>query len=337
MKAITQERYGPPDEVLELREVAKPVVKDDEVLIEVRAASVHADVSHVVRGLPRALRLMGAGLRRPKEPIPGTDMAGVVAALGRNASRFRVGDEVFGECLAGHQWHNGGAFAEFVSAPERILLEKPTRLSFKQAAAVPTSGSLAIQGLRDEGRLEQGQTVLINGAGGAVGSFAVQLAKAYGARRVTAVDSAEKLEMLRSIGADRVIDYVAEDFTKGQERYDLIVDMAGNHTFSECRRALTPEGKWVLIGDESSDRRRGRWVGSLPRFFGLLAMSPFVGEIPGLPKRVDPDEPLVMLKRFIEAGQLTPVVDRTFPLGEAPEAIRYLEQGKVQGKIVLTI
>src|SRR5215212_12238166 len=247
MKAIVQHRYGPPAEVLELGDVDEPVVEDDEVLVRVHAASVHPDVWHVVRGLPYVLRLMGAGLLKPKNTVPGTDVAGHVESVGKNVTRFRAGDEVFGETITGYQWTNGGAYAEYVSVPEDSLALKPANITFEQAAAVPTSGLITLQNLPDEERLQPGQSVLVNGAGGGVGALAVQIAKAYGAN-VTGVDDTEKLEMVRSLGADRIIDYTQEDFTQSDERYDLIFDIPGNHPFSACRRVLNPDGKYILIG-----------------------------------------------------------------------------------------
>jgi len=280
MKAIAHTKYGPLD-VLELKEVEKPTPKDDEVLIKVHAASVHPDVWHVVSGLPYALRLMGAGLRKPKNSIPGTDVAGHVESVGKNVTQFQPGDEIFGESVRGHQWTNGGAYAEYVSTPEDSLAIKPAGITFEQAAAVPTSGLIALWNLRDGGLVQTGQKVLINGAGGGVGTLAVQLAKAFGAE-VTGVDSTRKLDMVRSIGADHVIDYTQEDFTKSGERYDLIFDIPGNHSFSDCRRALTSKGTYVLIGHDHFGGAGGRWLGSLPRFFKLVVMSPFVSQLPNL-------------------------------------------------------
>jgi NADPH:quinone reductase-like Zn-dependent oxidoreductase len=336
MKAVVQDRYGAPDEVLRLEEIEEPVAGDGEVLIRVRAASVHPDVWHVVLGVPYLLRLMGAGLRRPAGRVPGTDLAGVVEAVGRNVTRFQPGDEVFGEIVRGHQWHNGGAYAEYATAREEALAPKPANITFEQAAAVPTSAYIALQGLRDEGRIRAGERVLVNGAGGGVGVFAVQLAKAFGAE-VTAVDSAEKLELLRSIGADQVIDYAREDFTRGDARYDLILDIPGNHSLSECRRVLTPEGRYVLIGHDRFGAPGRRLAGGVPRALGLLALSPFVRQLPGPPKRPDSRERLALLTELIESGKLVPVVDRTFPLAEVPAAIRYLAEGRVRGKIVVVV
>jgi NADPH:quinone reductase-like Zn-dependent oxidoreductase len=335
MKAIVQDRYGSPD-VLELLEIDRPHVKDDEVLVRVRAASVHADVWHATKGVPYVLRIMGSGLRAPKHRIPGTDLAGQVESVGRNVTRFRPGDQVFGQTLTANLWRNGGAYADYAAAPEARLELKPANLTFEQAGAVPTSGSLAVQAVRDEGRLQRGQRVLINGAGGAVGTFAVQLAKAYGAD-VTGVDGPGKLDMLRSIGADRVVDYTLEDFTQSGERYDLILDIAGTHPWSASRRALSPEGTYVLIGHDQYGGSGHRWFGSLGRFFKLMVVSPFVSHLHPFRGAKDPGDRLVVLKALIEAGKITPVIDRTFPLMEVPEAIRYLESGQSRGKVVITV
>jgi NADPH:quinone reductase-like Zn-dependent oxidoreductase len=335
MKAIVQDRYGSPD-VLKLREIDEPSVGDDQVLVLVRAASVHADVWHVMRGVPYVLRIMGAGLRRPKDLVPGTDLAGIVEAVGRNVTRFQPGDEVFGQSLVANLWRHGGAFAEYAAVREARFERKPAGLTFEQSAAVPTSGSLAVQGVRDEGRIQAGQHVLINGAGGAVGTFAVQLAKAYGAN-VTAVDAPGKLDMLRSIGADRVVDYTQEDFTRGGERYDVILDIAGNHPWPDIRRALTPEGTFVLIGHDHYGGSGHRWFGSLGRFAKLIVISPFVPQLHPFRGAKDPGDRLVVMKELIEAGKITPVIDRTFPLSEVPEAIRYLESGQARGKVVITV
>ena len=335
MKAIVQGRYGSPD-VLELREIDEPVVKDDEVLVRVRAASVHPDVWHAMRGVPYVLRIMGSGLRRPKNPVPGTDLAGLVESVGRNVTRFHPGDEIFGQSVGANLWGNGGTYAEYAAVPETRLQRKPANLTFEQAAAVLTSGPIAVQGIRDEGRLQPGQKVLINGAGGGVGTIAVQLAKAYGAD-VTAVDSAGKLDVLRSVGADRVVDYTQEDFTRSGERYDLILDIAGNHPWSDLRRALTPKGTYVLIGHDQYGGSGHPWFGSLGRFFNLMVISPFVSHLHPFRGTKDPGDRLVVLKELIEAGKVTPVIDRTFPLSEVPEAIRYLESGQARGKVVITV
>ncbi len=335
MKAIVQERYGSPD-ALELREIEKPTPEADEVLVRVRATSVHPDVWHALRGIPYVLRVMGSGLRRPKNPVPGTDLAGVVESVGRDVTRFQPGDEVFGQSVGANLWGNGGTYAEYAAAPASRLEPKPADLTFEQAAAVLTSGPIAVQGIRDEGRTQPGQRVLINGAGGGVGTTAVQLAKAYGAA-VTAVDSGEKLDMLRSIGADEVVDYAQEDFTRSGERYDLVLDIAGNHPWSDLKRSLTPDGTYVLIGHDQYGGSGHRWFGSLGRFFKLMVIAPFVRHLHPFRGAKDPGDRLVVLKELIEAGKITPVIDRTFPLSEVSEAIRYLESGRARGKIVITV
>jgi NADPH:quinone reductase-like Zn-dependent oxidoreductase len=336
MKAMVQDRYGPPD-VLELKDIDKPVAKDGEVLVRVHAASVHPDVWHVLRGLPYVLRIMGAGLSKPKNSVPGTDVAGRVESVGKDVTRFRPGDEVFGESVRGHQWHNGGAYAEYTSVPEDQLALKPANISFEQAAAVPTSGLIALQGLHEYGQIQPGQKVLINGAAGGVGAIAVQLSKAYEAD-VTGVDSTRKLDLVRSLGADEVIDYTQEDFTQSGKRYHLIVDIPGNHSFSECRRALTPRGTYVLIGHDHFGKQGDRFLGGLPRGLKQIALSPFVSQLPDLsfsmPSKRDS---MAVLKEFLEAGKITPVIDRTYPLSEVPEAIRYLEEGQARGKVVITV
>jgi len=334
MKAIVQDKYGSVD-VLELKEIDKPVVKDDAVLVRVHAASVHPDVWHAMKGMPYVLRIMGSGLFKPKNPVPGTDMAGHVESVGDKVEQFQPGDEVFGETVTRNQWRNAGAFAEYVSVAEAALALKPANLTFEQAAAVPTSALIALENLRD--RIQPGQKVLINGAGGGLGTFAVQLAKSYGAD-VTGVDSEAKLDMVRSIGADHVIDYTQEDFTQGGERYDLILDIPGNHSMSELRRALTPEGTYVLIGHDRFGASGGRFLGSgIPRFLKLLVLSPFVRQDMGLRPPKGTKGHLAVLKELLEAGKVTPVIDRTYPLSEVAEAIRYLEAGHALGKIVITV
>jgi NADPH:quinone reductase-like Zn-dependent oxidoreductase len=280
---------------------------------------------------------MGAGLLKPKNRIPGTDVAGHVEAVGKNVTEFKSGDEVFGESHRGLQWRNGGAYAEYVSVPEDELALKPANVTFAQAAAVPTSGLIVLLNLRGGAQVKPGQKVLINGAGGGVGTLAVQLAKAHGAN-VTGVDSTEKLDMLRSIGADQVIDYTQEDFTQSSECYDLIIDIPGNHSLSACRGALTPKGTYVLIGHDHFGKLGHRFLGSLPRFLKLMVMSPFVSQLPdmsfSLPTKKDS---MAVLKEFLEAEKLTPIIDRTYPLSEVPEAIRYLKEGNAQGKVVITL
>jgi NADPH:quinone reductase-like Zn-dependent oxidoreductase len=264
-------------------------------------------------------------------------VAGHVESVGKDVTQFQPGDEVFGESVRGHQWHNGGAYAEYTSVPEDQLALKPANITFEQAAAVPTSGLIALQGLREYGQIQPGQKVLINGAAGGVGAIAVQLARAYGAD-VTGVDSAGKLDLVRSLGADQVIDYTQEDFTQSGKRYHLILDIPGNHSFSECRRALTPRGTYVLIGHDHFGKQGDRFLGGLPRGLKQIALSPFVSQLPDLsfsmPSKRDS---MAVLKEFLEAGKITPVVDRTYPLSEVPEAIRYLEEGQARGKIVITV
>ena len=336
MKAIVQDRYGSPEDVLHLREIDRPTVGDDEVLVRVRAASVHPDVWHVVTGRPYVLRLMGAGLLKPNNPVPGTDVAGVVESVGGEVTRFRPGDEVFGETFTEMQWRNGGAFAEYVAAPQEALALKPGGISFEQAAAVPASGFIALHNLQSGGTIRPGQRVLINGAAGGVGSIALQLSKAYGAH-VTGIDSTEKLELVRSLGADNVIDYTREDFTRRDERYDLIFDVASNLSLSACKRVLLPTGTYVLIGHDHFGDGAGRILGSLPRVLKLVALSPFVKQLPGpgvsIPRK---KEVMAVLAEFLEAGKLTPVIDRTYPLGEVIEAMRHLQGGRARGKILVS-
>jgi NADPH:quinone reductase-like Zn-dependent oxidoreductase len=335
MRAVVQDGYGSPDR-LRLGEVDQPVPGDDEVLVRVRATSVHPDVWHVVSGRPFVLRLMGSGLRRPGCPIPGTDLAGVVAATGRSVTRFQVGDEVFGESLRGFSWRNGGAWAEYASAPEDGLASKPANVTFEQAAAVPTAGYIVLLNL-PTGWPRPGQRVLVNGAAGGVGALAVQLAKAHDAH-VTGVDHTRKLALVRALGADEVVDYTTADVTRGGQRYDLIVDIPGDRPFAAYRRILTPDGKYVLIGHDHYGHVGRRWLGSLPRFARLGFMSLFVRHLrrsgPGRPSK---REAMDTLRAHLEAGQLTPVIDRTYPLGEAGEAIRYLAGGQALGRVMLTV
>jgi NADPH:quinone reductase-like Zn-dependent oxidoreductase len=336
VKAIVQDTYGSPD-VLVLREIDEPVAEDDEVLVRVRAASVHPDVWHVMTGLPYVLRLMGSGLRKPGNPVPGTDVAGIVESVGKNVTRFRPGDEVFGETVRGHQWTNGGAYAEYATAPEYALALKPPRVTFEQAAAVPTSALIALPAFHGRREAWAGRKVLVNGAGGGVGAIAVQLAKAFGAD-VTGVDSTDKLELVRSIGADRVIDYTEEDFTRRGEHYDLIFDVPGNHSLADCRRVLTSGGTYVLIGHDNYGKGMRRWVGLLPRMFKLMAMSRFVSQLRDMRFSMpDKRQSMDLLKELLESGRLTPHIDRSYPLSEVPEAIRYLQAGHAKGKVVITV
>jgi NADPH:quinone reductase-like Zn-dependent oxidoreductase len=323
LKAITYHRYGSPD-VLALGEVDDPVVKDDEVLVGVRAASVNPRDWHFMRGLPYFIRLQ-FGLRGPKDSGLGSDVAGRVEAVGRNVTRFRPGDEVFADVLR-------GGFAEYVCVPEDLLGLKPANLTFEQAAAVPLAALTALQGLRDHGRVRPGQKVLIIGASGGVGTFAVQLAKWLGAD-VTGVCSTRKVDVVRSIGADHVIDYTQEDFTRSGQQYDLIFQLAGTRSPSECRRALTSKGTLLLSSGESD----GRWIGPVDRIVKAVVLAPFVSQRLGAFEAKRSREDLQVLRELIEAGKVAPVIDRTYSLSETPEAIRYLEQGHARGKIVITV
>lgn len=323
MKAIVHDAYGPPD-VLALRDVERPSAGDAEVLIRVRAAGVDRGVWHVMAGRPYLIRLMGYGLRAPRQRVPGMDLAGTVEAIGRNVRRFTPGDEVFGMCE--------GSFAEYACAREDSLEPKPAGLTFEQAAAVPVSGITALQVVRDAAGVHPGQQVLVIGASGGVGTFAVQIAKAFGAE-VTGVCSTQKLDLVRSIGADHVIDYQREEFTDGRRRWDAILDTAGNRPLADLRRALTPRGTLVIVGGEEG----GRWLGGLERQLWAALLSPFVSQrlLSQFPAKRPGD--LARLRELIEAGQVRPVVDRTWPLGEAPEAVRYMTEGKARGKVVLTV
>jgi NADPH:quinone reductase-like Zn-dependent oxidoreductase len=323
MKAIIQDKYGSVD-ILELREVERPQPGDDELLIRVRAAGVDPGVWHLMTGLPYLVRLMGFGLRRPKIRIRGMDAADTVEAAGKNVIQLKQGDSVYGTC--------DGSFAQYACARAERLAPKPANLTFEQAAAVPISGMTALGGLRDAGKLQSGQQVLIIGAAGGVGTYAVQLAKAFGAA-VTGVCNTSKAELVRAIGADEVIDYTREDFTDGTRRFDLILDTAGRRPLSHLRRALTPRGTLVIVGGEGGDR----WLGGFQRQFIAPVRSLFTEQkLMGLISK-ERQQDLLTLKDLIDAGRLTPVIDRTYPLSEAREAIRYLEQGHARGKVVLTL
>jgi NADPH:quinone reductase-like Zn-dependent oxidoreductase len=323
MRAIVRDTYGAPD-VLELRDIEKPVASDDQVLVRVRAASLNAFDWHMMRGLPFIAR-MSEGLRKPKRIATGVDVAGHVEAVGKNVTQLRPGDEVFGQ--------RGGAFAEYVCAREINFAPKPANLTFEQAASVPMAGFTALQALRDKGQLRPGQRVLINGAAGGVGTFAVQIAKALGAD-VTGVCSTKNVDMVRSIGADRVIDYTKEDFTRSGQRYDLILDVAANRSLSDCRRVLASAGILVLVGAPPDGRRTAPIVA---RLLAAVVMSRFASQkmLPFLAKHSKED--LIVLKELIEAGKIRPVIDRTYPLSETAAAMRYLEEGHAKGKVVITV
>ena len=321
MRAIVYRRYGSPD-VLEYSDVEKPVPKADEVLIRIHAASVNPADWHFMRGTPYLVRLF-AGLRKPKSTRLGVDVAGRVEAVGVNVTRFKEGDEVFGACR--------GAFAEYVCTSESAVVTKPRNLTFEQAASVPIAAFTALQSLRDKGHIRPGQRVLINGASGGVGTFAVQIAKSFGAD-VTGVCSTRNVEMVRSIGADRVIDYTRDDFTQGAQRYDLILDCAGNHSLSALRRILNRTGTCVIVGGPSGD-----WIGPLVAVLKALVYSLFIRQTFAVILAKLSHDDLILLRDFLEAGKITPVIDRRYKLSELPEAIRYLEQGHARGKVVIAI
>ena len=323
MKAIVQDEYGAPGDVLALREVDKPVAKDDEVLVRVRAAAVHVGDWLLMAGRPYMMRPV-FGLRRPRKNVPGFDVAGHVDAVGEEVTEFRPGDEVFGTC--------NGSCAEYITAAEDAVALKPAELTFEKAAAVAVSGVTALRALRDQAKVQPGQKVLINGASGGVGTFAVQIAKSLGAE-VTGVCSGKNADLVQSIGADHVIDYTREDFTHGESRYDVILDNVANHSLSDCRRALDPKG--MLLPNNGT--AGGAWFGPLGRMVAALALSPFLSR-QGRPFMATPTrEDLVALRELIEAGEVTPVIDRTYPLGETPEAMAHVGAGHARGKVVITV
>jgi NADPH:quinone reductase-like Zn-dependent oxidoreductase len=322
MKAIVYHRYGSPD-VLQWEEIEKPTPGDHEVLLRVRAASVNPLDWHFMRGMPYLVRIP-AGLRKPKVTGLGVDVAGQVEAVGRDVTQLKPGDEVFGSCRR--------AFAEYVCAAESSLVVKPDNMTFEQAASVPVAAFTALQGLRDKGHIQPRQRVLVNGAAGGVGSFAVQIAKSFGAD-VTGVCSTRNVGMVRSIGADQVIDYTQEDFTKSGQRYDLLFDAVGNHSLFACRRVLNPKGVLIMAGGEG-----GRWmIRALGRAITALVLSRFVSQkLTGLLARTRKED-LTVMHQLMEAGKVTPVIDRRYRLSEVPEAIRYLEQGHARGKVVISL
>jgi NADPH:quinone reductase-like Zn-dependent oxidoreductase len=335
MRAVVQDGYGPPAGVLRVRDVERPVAGDGEVLVRVRAASMHVDVWHVVTGRPYILRLMGSGPRRPSPRVPGTDLAGHVESVGPGVTRFEPGDRVFGESAA-TQWRNGGTYAEYAVVRQELLARKPGNVTFEQAAAVPASGTIALHGLRAAGGVRGGQEVLVNGAGGAVGGIAVQIARAQGAR-VTGVERASRLDLVRSLGADRVIDCAREDFTRADQRYDLVLDVASTLSLRDCRRVLSPGGVYVLIGHDHYGAAAGRVLGSLPRLLVLVARARFDEHLPRPSFRMpDRQETLATLRTLLESGRLTPVIGRTFPLEEVPAAMSCMQAGQVPGRIIIT-
>jgi NADPH:quinone reductase-like Zn-dependent oxidoreductase len=321
MKAIVYHNYGAPD-VLKYEEIEKPTAGDDEVLIKVHAAAANPLDFHLMRGVPSFMRLM-SGLRKPKDTGVGRDVAGRVEAVGRNVTEFKPGDDVFGSCR--------GAFAEYACASESAFVMKPQNVTFEQAASVPVAAYTALQGLRDKGKITAGQKVLINGAAGGVGTFAVQIAKSFGAD-VTGVCSTGNLKLVQSIGANQVIDYTKDDFTKSGQRYDLILDCHATHSLSSLRRALNPEGRYVGVG--------GPLGSTIAILFDLLkpfALSPFVSQKFGMVMAKRSKADLTIMRELMESGKVTSVIDRRYSLSEAPEALRYLGEGHARGKVLITL
>ena len=322
MKAIVQDTYGSAD-VLEVRDIAPPSIGEEDVLVRVAAAGVDRGAWHFMTGQPYLMRILGFGFRAPKIPVPGTNVAGRVEAVGRNVTRFHVGDQVYGTCR--------GAFAEYARASQDKLASKPNSLTFEQAAVVPYAGFAAWQAVHDRGRVEAGQQVLVVGGSGAVGSFAVQLAKASGAE-VTAVCSTRNVEMVRSLVADHVVDYTREDFADGRVRYDRIIDVFGRNSVSRLRRALTSRGRLVIVGGEGD-----RWIGGIQRQLWATLLSPFVRQTLGTFIVKEHTRYLLQLNPLLDAGQVTPILDRTYPLTETADAVRYLESARNTGRIAITI
>lgn len=323
MRAIAYTQYGPPD-VLHLKDFERPVPKDNEVLIKVHAASVNAADWHILRGKPFMIRLMGYGLHKPKNQILGSDFAGEVEAVGKNVKQFKPGDAVFGSTTD----HGCGGFAEYVCAPEHTLAPKPANLSFEEAAAAPMAAVTALQGLRDKGKIVSGQKVLINGASGGVGTFAVQIAKSCGAE-VTAVCSTGNVKTAHEIGADKVIDYKQENFTQSGLQYDLILAANGCHTISEYKRALTPNGICVIVGGAESQMFAAMLIGPWVSMTGSKKITSVMSK--------HNQQDLIHVKELLEAGKIKPVIDKRYPLTEVADAIRYLEEGHARGKVVITL
>src|ERR1700730_9321888 len=325
MKAIVYCDYGLAN--LKLADVKKPTPTDDQILVKVRAASVNPYDWHFIEGTPKIMRMMGVGLRKPKDTRLGVDYAGTVEAVGKNVTQFKPGDEVFGG--------GGGAFAGyFCPRAIRAIAIKPANITFEQAASVNIAGITALQALRDSGKVQPGQKVLINGASGGVGTFAVQIAKTFGAD-VTGVCSTRNVDLVRSLGADRVIDYTKEDFAKSGQRYDLIVDNVPNHSLSDCRSVLTPQGKYVMIGGGGPND--SRWVGPFGRVIHALVLSPFISQQMGMMMADTSQKDLTILADLMQSGKIKPVIDRTYKLSEVPAAIAYLEEGHARGKVVITV
>ena len=322
MKAIVYRCYGSPD-VLRLEDIEKPAPADDEVLVRIHAASVNPLDWHYMRGSPYLMRL-GSGVGAPTDTSMGVDFAGTVESVGKNVTRFKPGDEVFG----GHS----GAFAEYVTVrQDRVLALKPANISFEQAASVQVAAITALQALRDYGKIQPGQHVLINGASGGVGTFAVQIAKSFGAE-VTGVCSTRNLELVQSLGADHVIDYTQDDYTESGQRFDIIVDMVGNHSLLENRKVIAPDGKFVIVGGA-----KGNWIGPLMGPIKALFLSPFVGQEFGMMLAQSNQDDLVVLADLMQSGKVTPVIDRRYELSEVPAALEYSEEGHARGKIIISL
>ena len=325
MKAITYCDYGLAN--LKLEEVEKPVPNDDQILVRVRAASVNPYDWHFVEGTPKIMRLLGVGFRKPKDTRLGVDFAGTVEAVGKNVTHYKPGDEVFGG--------RGGAFAEYVCRrADGAVALKPANITFEQAASVNIAGITALQGLRDKGKVQPGQKVLINGASGGVGTFAIQIAKSFGAD-VTGVCSTRNVDLVKSLGADHVIDYTKEDFAKGEQRYDVILDNVPNHSLAECRRILNPKGKYVMIGGGGPND--SRWVGPFGRVIHALLLSPFINQKMGMMMADANHNDLALLADMMQSGKLKPVIDRTYKLSEIQQAIAYVEEGHARGKVIIVV
>jgi NADPH:quinone reductase-like Zn-dependent oxidoreductase len=325
MKAIVQTEYGSTaEEVLLFDEIARPTIGGDEVLVRVRAASVDMGTWHLMTGLPKLMRIMGFGFHRPKQPNPGRSLAGTVEAVGHRVTDFKPGDEVYGTC--------DGSFAEYVRAQVGLLALKPANLSFEQAAAIPVSGVTALQGVRDRAQVKPGEKVLIIGASGGVGTFAVQIAKSLGAE-VTGVCSTAKMDLVQALRADHVVDYRRDEFPGGERRYDVILDIGGNSRLSHLRRALTPGGRLVIVGGETD----GRWLGGFDRRIRAILLSPLVSQKLGILGAKENAADLSVLRDLLESGYVVPAVGRTFPLSEVSGAIRYLKEGNARGKIVIAV
>jgi NADPH:quinone reductase-like Zn-dependent oxidoreductase len=325
MKAIVYCDYGLAN--LKLEDVERPIPNDDQILVKVRAASVNPYDWHFVEGTPKIMRMMGVGLRKPKDTRLGVDFAGTVEAVGKNVTQFKAGDDVFGG--------KGGAFAEYVCRrAEGAVALKPANITFEQAASINIAGITALQGLRDKGKVQPGQKVLINGASGGVGTFAVQIAKSFGAD-VTGVCSTRNVDLVRSLGADRVIDYTKEDFTKGADRYDVILDNVANHSLSECRRVLNPKGKYVMVGGGGANEQG--FIGVLARPLKAMVLSPFISQQMGMMMADANQKDLTVLADMMQSGKMKPVIDRTYKLSEVPAAIAYLEEGHARGKVIISV